>query len=71
MPSLHDTRIVIAWTPEECRDQLCWCLDGKVSEFYALLVERNQDLAYPGLVRKLEKTLWVEGAAGDRPGPIQ
>jgi len=46
---------VVAWTPEECRDQLCWCLDGKASEFYALLVERNQDLAYPDLVRKLEK----------------
>ena len=39
----------------ECRDQLCWCLDGKASEYYALLVERNQDMAYMDLIRKLEK----------------
>jgi hypothetical protein len=30
---------VSEWTEEECRDQLCWCLDGKASEYYALLVE--------------------------------
>ena len=39
----------------ECRDQLCWCLDGKASEYYALLVERNQDIGYMDLIRKLEK----------------
>ena len=46
---------VSEWTEEECRDQLCWCLDGKASEYYALLVERNQDMAYMDLIRKLEK----------------
>ena len=30
---------VSEWTEGECRDQLCWCLDGKASEYYALLVE--------------------------------
>ena len=30
-------------------------LDGKASEYYALLVERNQDMAYMDLIRKLEK----------------
>jgi anion-transporting ArsA/GET3 family ATPase len=39
----------------ECRDQLCWCLDGKASEMYALLVERNQDMAYKDLIIKIEK----------------
>ena len=40
---------------EECRDQLCWCLDGKASEYYALLVERNYDMAYKDLILKIEK----------------
>ena len=30
---------VSEWTEGECRDQLCWCLDGKTSEYYTLLVE--------------------------------
>ena len=29
---------VSEWTEGECRDQLCWCLDGKAREYYALLV---------------------------------
>ena len=46
---------VSEWTEGECRDQLCWCLDGKASEYYALLVEQNHDMAYMDLIRKLEK----------------
>jgi len=46
---------VSEWTEGECRDQLCWCLDGKASEYYALMVERNQDTAYKDLIVKLEK----------------
>jgi hypothetical protein len=46
---------VSEWTEGECRDQLCWCLDGKASEYYALLVERNHDMAYKDLILKLEK----------------
>ena len=46
---------VSEWTEGECRDQLCWCLDGKASEYYALLVERNQEMGYMDLIRKLEK----------------
>jgi hypothetical protein len=30
---------------------LCWCLDGKASEYYALLVERNQEMGYMDLIR--------------------
>ena len=41
---------VSEWTEGECRDQLCWCLDGTASEYYALLVERNQDMAYMDLI---------------------
>ena len=36
-------------------DQLCWCLDGKASEQYALLVERNHDMAYKDLIIKIDK----------------
>ena len=39
----------------ECRDQLCWCLDGKASQYYALLVEQNHDMAYKDLIMKIEK----------------
>ena len=46
---------VSEWTEGECRDQLCWCLDGKASEYYALLVERNQKMVYMDLIQKLEK----------------
>jgi hypothetical protein len=42
---------VSEWTEGKCRDQLCWCLDGKASEYYALLVECNQDMAYMDLIR--------------------
>ena len=58
---------VSEWTEGECRDQLCWCLDGKASEYYALLVERNQDMAYMDLIRKLEKRFGFR----ELPGPIQ
>jgi hypothetical protein len=46
---------VSEWTEGECRDQLCWCLDGKASEYYALLIERNQEMVYMDLIQKLEK----------------
>lgn len=36
-------------------DQLCLALEGKASEDYALLVERNHNMADVDLVRKLEK----------------
>ena len=46
---------VSEWTKGECREQLCWCLDGKASEYYALMVERKYDMAYKDLISKLEK----------------
>lgn len=44
------------WTTAERQDQLCWCLDGKASEFYTNIISRNQDIEYFDLVRKMEKT---------------
>jgi len=46
---------VSEWTEGECRQQLCWCLDGKAREYYALAVEWNQDMPYKDLISKLEK----------------
>ncbi len=46
---------VSEWSEGECRDQLCWCLDGKASEYYALMVERNHEMPYRDLLGKLEK----------------
>ena len=43
------------WTEEECLDALCWCLTGKASDFYALISERNEDMAYFELLGRLEK----------------
>ena len=61
---------VSEWTEGECRDPLCWCLDGKASEYYALLVERNQEMVYMDLIRKLEKKVWFPGTPRNGPGPI-
>ncbi|XP_076101128.1 uncharacterized protein LOC143070916 [Mytilus galloprovincialis] len=43
------------WGPQECKDQLCWCLEGKASEYYALLTERDWEVSYRELVEKLHK----------------
>ncbi|VDI13841.1 Hypothetical predicted protein, partial [Mytilus galloprovincialis] len=46
---------VCEWGPQECKDQLCWCLEGKASEYYALLTERDREVSYRELVEKLHK----------------
>ena len=43
------------WSARECRDYLCWCLEGKASEYYALLEESNTDLEYFDLLKKFER----------------
>lgn len=44
-----------AWSLKECKDQLCFCLEGKASEFYAMLVDRKSDIGYLDIIRKFEK----------------
>ncbi|MES9883358.1 MAG: helix-hairpin-helix domain-containing protein [Sedimenticola sp.] len=46
---------VQGWSENECKDYLCWCLEGKASEFYALLIERNTKIDFFDLATKLEK----------------
>ena len=50
---------VSEWTEGECRDQLYWCLDGKLSEYYALLMERNHDMAHKDLIMKIDKRFGI------------
>ena len=48
------------WTEAECLDALCWCLVSKASDFYALSVERNDDMTFFELMGRLEKRLALE-----------
>ncbi|CAC5404165.1 unnamed protein product [Mytilus coruscus] len=36
---------VCEWGPQECIDQLCWCLEGKASDYNALITERDRETA--------------------------
>ena len=42
------------WDAEERQDQLCWCLEGKASEYYASLIKRDPDIEYREAMSKLE-----------------
>ncbi|KAK3108498.1 hypothetical protein FSP39_010796 [Pinctada imbricata] len=43
------------WTDEEARDQLCYCLESKASEYFATLLDRNEDIDFNELMTKLQK----------------
>lgn len=43
------------WTPLECRDNLCFCLEGKASEYYAIILQRDGIMGYRETMQKLEK----------------
>ncbi|MES9906418.1 MAG: hypothetical protein ABW168_27520, partial [Sedimenticola sp.] len=43
------------WSAKECKDNLCWCLVDKASEFYANMAEKNQHIEYFDVIRKLER----------------
>ncbi|XP_052775282.1 uncharacterized protein LOC128213533 [Mya arenaria] len=40
---------------EECKDTLCWCLEGKASEYYALVMEQSPDFEFYDLMQRFEK----------------
>ena len=42
------------WNSRQRQTQLCWCLDGKASEYYASLLEREPSLGYSGIIHKLQ-----------------
>jgi hypothetical protein len=42
------------WSTKECEDYLCWCLEDRASDYFAILVE-GEPLDYSQLVYKLEK----------------
>lgn len=46
---------VYEWSPQECKDQICWCLEGKASEYYAMLTDRNKHMSFTDMIEKFEK----------------
>ena len=47
--------LVRNWSPYECKDYLCWCLEGKAIEFFATLLERDATIRYEQIMTKMEK----------------
>ena len=43
------------WDAKERKNHLCYSLDGKASDFYASITEKEPDLEYFDLVSKLER----------------
>jgi hypothetical protein len=43
------------WTLDEAKDYLCWCLEGKASDFYGTVVARDRNIGILELLHKLEK----------------
>ena len=43
------------WSKKECLEYLCWCLEGKASDFYVLHTEGPTAVDFDQLVRKFER----------------
>ena len=43
------------WTPVEAKDYLCFALEGKASEFFATILDRDIGIGYHEIIQKLEK----------------
>lgn len=43
------------WRPQESKDYLGWCLEGRASEYFATVVTQNADIGFLQLMQKLEK----------------
>ena len=43
------------WGPKQRKSQLCWCLEGKASEYFALIIDREPDISFASLISKLDK----------------
>ena len=50
---------VKAWNQEECKDYLCFSLEGKALEFFTTILQRDEDLTYDDLVQKMDKRFGV------------
>ncbi len=42
------------WDQHERKENICWCLEGKASEFYTLVLEKA-DLTFIELIAKMER----------------
>ena len=48
------------WTPRNCKDQLCFCLKGKASEFFATVTQKDADLTFEEIMTKLHKRFGIK-----------
>lgn len=49
------------WSLDQCRDQLCFSLSGKASEYFALLSQRDHTISFHEIIRKMERRFGREG----------
>ena len=47
--------LAMQWTPAQWREYLCWCLEGKASEFYTATLKRHADIEMRDLMGKMER----------------
>ena len=43
------------WTPAQCLECLCWCLEGKASEFYTATLKRDAGIEKRDLMQKMKR----------------
>ena len=48
------------WTADESKDYLCWILEGKASEFFSSILQRNHEIQFDDLLQKMEKRFGVK-----------
>ena len=48
------------WSGRQCRDQMCWCLEGKASEYFTLMTDRYPNAEYYDLINKMERRFGYE-----------
>lgn len=48
------------WTEEERKDNLLFCLEGKACEYYATILQRDENIEYDQLLLKMDKRFGVK-----------
>ena len=56
------------WTPAQCREYLCWCLEGKASEFYTATLKRGRWYRNAWPLGKNGEAVWKVRFARDCTG---
>ena len=54
------------WSQQEKLRNLCFCLKDSASEFYALCLERDEDISFPALIKRLRRGLITKSCQKQR-----